>query len=108
MDREPDVDRNDPETAGTAGTDPERIIVQGVIDACGEDEEGLWLLDYKTDYVRAGEEEKLLDRYKIQMLYYKTALEQITHKKVAHSYIFSFSLGKYLEVRYGEEQTPPA
>ena len=96
-----------PVTEAYMDRDPERIIVQGVIDACGEDEEGLWLLDYKTDYVRAGEEEKLLDRYKIQMLYYKTALEQITHKKVAHSYIFSFSLGKYLEVRYGEEETPP-
>lgn len=89
-----------------SGTDAVRkeelIVVQGVIDVCGEDEEGLWLFDYKTDYVSEGEESLLLDRYKMQMLYYKTALEQLLDKKVMHSYIYSFSLGKYLEIRWQE------
>ena len=78
----------------------EMIVVQGVIDACGETPEGLWLFDYKTDYISEGEEGLLLDRYKTQMLYYKTALEQILRKKVIHSYIFSFSLEKYLEISW--------
>lgn len=76
----------------------EQIIVQGMIDACGKDAEGLWLIDYKTDYISQGEEGLLLDRYKMQMLYYKTALEQILEETVIHSYIFSFSLGKYIEI----------
>ena len=80
----------------------EMIVVQGVIDACGEDAEGLWLFDYKTDYVSEGEESLLLDRYKTQMVYYKSALEQILGKKVIHSYIYSFSLGKYLEIHWQE------
>ena len=83
----------------------EMIVVQGIIDACGEDEEGLWLFDYKTDYVSEGEESLLLDRYKTQMLYYKSALEQILGKKVIHSYIYSFSLGKYLEIYWQEVMT---
>ena len=78
----------------------EMIVVQGVIDACGETPEGLWLFDYKTDYISEGEEGLLLDRYKTPMLYYKTALEQILRKKVIHSYIFSFSLEKYLEISW--------
>ncbi len=76
----------------------ERIVVQGVIDLCGEDEEGFWLLDYKTDSIRKGEEGVLLDRYQTQMVYYKTALEQIYHKKVSHIYLFSFALGECIKV----------
>ena len=74
----------------------ETVILQGIIDLCGEDEEGLWLLDYKTDRIREGEERILLDRYKTQMLYYKLALEQIMEKKVHHSLIYSFALEKFL------------
>ena len=74
----------------------ETVILQGIIDLCGEDDEGLWLLDYKTDRIREGEERILLDRYKTQMLYYRMALEQIMEKKVHHSLIYSFALEKFL------------
>ena len=76
--------------------DRETVILQGIIDVCGEDEEGLWLLDYKTDRIMEGEEGILLDRYKTQMLYYRMALEQIMEKKVHHSLIYSFALEKFL------------
>lgn len=76
----------------------ELVVIQGVIDVCAEDEKGLWLLDYKTDHIREGEEGILLDRYKNQMLYYKAALEQITEKKVVNILIYSFSLKKFLPV----------
>lgn len=79
------------------GEEQEMVVVQGVIDACGEAEDGLWLLDYKTDRVR--EESLLLDRYEKQMVYYKVALEQILQKKVIHTYIYSFALKKFVEVR---------
>ncbi len=107
MDREGKLRKELPFTVGIssqlfyADTDKqeeEMIVVQGIIDACGEDADGLWLFDYKTDYVSEGEESLLLDRYKTQMLYYKTALEQILRKKVMHSYIYSFSLGEYLRI----------
>ena len=74
----------------------ETVILQGIIDVCGEDQDGLWLLDYKTDRIKEGEERLLLDRYKTQMLYYKMALEQIMEKKVQHSLIYSFALEKFL------------
>ena len=81
----------------------ENIIVQGVIDAYGEGEDGLWLIDYKTDRVKPGEEDLLLDRYQKQMLYYKTALERILGQRVIRSYIYSFALGKYIRC----EENPP-
>ncbi|MDD7114529.1 MAG: helicase-exonuclease AddAB subunit AddA [Lachnospiraceae bacterium] len=77
----------------------EIVVVQGVIDACGESEDGLWLFDYKTDYISPGEERVLLDRYEKQMLYYKLALEQMMQKKVSHIYIFSFTLNKFIRVK---------
>ena len=98
MDREGTLRKELPFTVGLPAGDGDRIVVQGVIDACGEAEDGLWLIDYKTDWISEGEEGLLLDRYKMQMVYYKTALEQILSKKVTHSYIFSFALGRYLEL----------
>lgn len=76
----------------------EIVVVQGVIDACGEAEDGLWLLDYKTDRIFPGEERVLLDRYEKQMLYYKLALEQVMEKEVKYIYIYSFALKKFLRV----------
>lgn len=77
----------------------EMVVVQGVIDACGESEDELWLLDYKTDRILPGEERVLLDRYEKQMLYYKLALEQVMQKKVTHIYIYSFALKQFLPVK---------
>ena len=74
------------------------IVLQGVIDLCGESEDGFWLIDYKTDHIQEGEEDILLDRYKMQMLYYKIALEQMHDKKVVSSMIYSFSLQKFLKI----------
>lgn len=84
------------------GQEEEIIVVQGVIDLCCETEEGLWLLDYKTDYIKRGEERVLLDRYQKQMLYYRIALEQITGKRVAKCHIYSFALGEFIEIETGE------
>jgi len=75
----------------------ERIVLQGIVDVCGETEGGLWLLDYKTDRIGPGEESVLLDRYRTQMIYYRLALEQMTGKKVVRSLIYSFALKKFIE-----------
>ncbi len=78
----------------------ETIVLQGIIDLCGEEEDGLWLLDYKTDRIEAGEESILLDRYKEQMLYYRLALEQMMQKKVKHTVIYSFALRDFIELKW--------
>ena len=73
------------------------VVIQGIIDLCGRDEDGWWLLDYKTDKIREGEEQKL-DQYKAQMLYYKIALEQMMHEKVTHAKIYSFALMRFRDM----------
>lgn len=72
----------------------EEILVQGIIDAYFEEEDGLVLVDYKTDKVQKGQEKELVEKYKVQMQYYKKALEMITDKEVKEIYIYSTGIGK--------------
>lgn len=74
----------------------ETVLVQGVIDVYFEEEDGLVLLDYKTD--RVAEAEELRSRYHIQMELYARALEQITRKPVKERLIYSFALETSLKV----------
>ncbi|MFV0342789.1 MAG: helicase-exonuclease AddAB subunit AddA [Anaerocolumna sp.] len=72
----------------------ESVLVQGIIDAYFEEDDALVLVDYKTDAITADEEDKLIRRYKVQLAYYRKALERLTHKKVKESMIYSFALSK--------------
>ena len=75
------------------------LLVQGVIDMYMEEEDGLVLVDHKTDRVSPkGGAKKLENRYRQQLYYYKKALEQATGKTVKKCLIYSFSLGKEIEV----------
>lgn len=75
-------------------SEQDTILVQGIIDGYYETEKGIVLMDYKTDSLRQGEENKLIDRYKTQMDLYREALERMTGKSVVQCLLYSFSLGK--------------
>lgn len=77
----------------------EEILVQGIIDAYFEEEDGLVLVDYKTDKVQKGQEKELAEKYTVQMQYYKKALEMITDREVKEIYIYSTGLGKAVLVK---------
>ena len=83
----------------------EEILVQGIIDAYFEEEDGLVLVDYKTDKVQKGQEKELVEKYKVQMQYYKKALEMITDKEVKEIYIYSTGIGKAVLVHSAEFKT---
>ena len=70
--------------------DEELILVQGIIDVYFEEDDGLVVLDYKTDRVREAKE--LVEKYHAQLDYYAQALEQLTEKKVKQKIIYSFTL----------------
>lgn len=74
----------------------EWILVQGIIDVYFEEEDGLVVLDYKTD--RVSEEKELVEKYHAQLDYYAKALEQLTEKKVKEKLIYSFALGKEIRL----------
>ena len=80
------------------GQSRELVLIQGIIDAWIEEEDGLVLIDYKTDQVEKGREEILVKRYKVQMDYYKKALEQMVKKPVKERIIYSLTLQKEIAV----------
>lgn len=73
------------------------VLVQGIIDGYYETDDGIVLMDYKTDSLKPGEENKLVERYRTQMDLYRKALEGMTGKKVERCVLYSFSLGKEIE-----------
>lgn len=76
----------------------EPVLIQGIIDVFWE-ENGEWiLLDYKTDYIEKGQEDILINRYRIQLQLYKEALERMREYRVKEVYIYSFALGKSIPV----------
>ena len=78
------------------GDNVEKVILQGIIDAFIMKEEGIILVDYKTDRVKDGEE--LRNRYQKQIDLYSEALEQILGKKVKRRVLYSFSLGEEVDL----------
>ena len=78
------------------GDNVEKVILQGIIDAFIMEEEGIILVDYKTDRVKDGEE--LRNRYQKQIDLYSEALEQILGKKVKRRVLYSLSLGEEVDL----------
>ena len=70
----------------------ELVLIQGIMDAFFEENGELILVDYKTDY--AEQEETLIERYKLQLDYYRRALMQMENKPVKETLIYSFRLGE--------------
>lgn len=85
------------------GESEELVMIQGMIDAYIEEEDGLILVDYKTDYVENGKE--LAERYRVQMQYYRRVLEQVTDKKVKEAVIYSLRLQEEISVEEQGEKT---
>ena len=75
----------------------ETVLLQGVIDCCFEDTDGIVLIDYKTDYIPKGKEYLVKENYETQIKYYTLALEMLTGKKVKEKYIYLFSNGNLVE-----------
>ena len=77
----------------------ENILVQGIIDLYYIDKDDkLKLVDYKTDYVKVGNENELREKYKTQIELYSRALEKAFGKKVDEKYLYSVYLGKEIPI----------
>lgn len=72
------------------------IMLQGIIDLYFIEDDKIVLVDYKTDNFE--KEEEFINRYRVQLEYYKKALEQITGKEVKETIIYSFKLNKCINM----------
>lgn len=75
----------------------EKIVLQGIIDCYFEEDDGIVLIDYKTDYVPEGGDMGIKNKYRLQIEYYSKALEKLTGRNVKDKYIYLFYNGKILK-----------
>ncbi len=85
------------EIFGCAGG--EELLLQGVVDCFLEEEDGLVVIDYKTDHV-TGEQQMLAraEDYRPQLQTYAAALERICQKPVKECVLYFLSLGKEVKI----------
>lgn len=97
MAESPELHREYPFTVLLAGGDPlpetetgEQILIQGVIDCLFREDDAWILVDYKLDRLETAD--AFRSRYAVQLALYKRAVEQITHRPVEETYIYSLHL----------------
>jgi ATP-dependent helicase/nuclease subunit A len=74
-----------------------KSIIQGVIDMYYLNNDNTYtLIDFKTDNLLI--ESEYIARYRLQLDIYKEAIEKLTSIKVSKVYIYSFKLGKEIEI----------
>lgn len=72
------------------GKRDETLLIQGVVDLFFEEEDGIVLVDYKTDRVSGYDQAQLVKHYRGQLSWYRRALEKIRRKPVKEMYLYFF------------------
>jgi ATP-dependent helicase/nuclease subunit A len=76
----------------------ERLLLQGVIDCWFETENGLTVVDFKTDRVTQETLPDRAEKYRPQIMAYSRALEEITGKPVTRRALWFFALNRAVEL----------
>lgn len=79
----------------------EKIFIQGIVDCIFDDGDGLVLIDYKTDRVKAGQE--LAGKYATQLRLYAQAVATILERPVKETYLYVFSTSEVIAVDVHEQ-----
>ncbi len=86
-----------PSVIDPEASDDDYVRVQGIIDMYLIEDDGITIIDYKTDRIREGEEHILIDHYKTQLDYYQRALEgAYPDLSVKARFLYSFALGEFI------------
>lgn len=80
----------------TGGDD--EILLQGVVDCFFEEEGGLTIVDFKTDYVDSNIIYDKARSYAPQMEVYAYALNKVTGKTILNKYLYFFALGEAVKL----------
>ena len=75
----------------------EKVLLQGIIDCYFEEQDGIVLLDYKTDFALNIQEIK--KKYTVQIQLYADALKSITGKALINCYLYLFYNGETVEIQ---------
>ncbi len=77
-----------------AGLEGEQVLLQGVVDCALLEEDGITVIDFKTDRVTEQTLPEVLERYRPQVQTYAGALSRIYEKPVKAVYLYLFRLDR--------------
>ena len=77
-----------------ADVEGEQLLLQGVIDAAIIEDDGITVVDFKTDRVTEASVLERAEIYKPQLTIYKKALERIWKKPIKATILYFLSIGK--------------
>lgn len=77
-----------------ASLSDEKVLLQGVTDCCVLEPDGLTILDFKSDHIRAGEEAQRAEIYRGQLDAYARALSRIFALPVKRRILYFFATGR--------------
>ncbi|MDR1540628.1 MAG: helicase-exonuclease AddAB subunit AddA [Clostridiales bacterium] len=77
----------------------ELVLVHGIVDCFFEEEDGMVLVDYKSDSVNEESKWSLAEKYRIQLQIYADAIVRGTGRKVKQALLYLFALDSTIEVK---------
>lgn len=80
------------------GLDDEEILLQGVVDCAIVEDDGLSIIDFKTDFVTEQTLSDVVKRYEQQVQVYAYAMQRIYQLPVKHAKLYFFRLRKLVSV----------
>ena len=76
----------------------EQVLLQGVVDCALLEEDGITVVDFKTDHVTEETLAAAVERYRLQVQTYGEALSRIYEKPIKGRFLYFFRLDRFVEV----------
>ena len=80
------------------GMDNERILLQGVVDCAMIDNDGIIIIDFKTDRITEETLETASEKYRPQLTAYSEALSRIYKAPVKGAYLYFFEINASVKI----------
>lgn len=80
-----------------ANVSGEKILLQGVVDCAVIEDDGIVVIDFKTDYVTNDTVENVALKYRSQVMAYADALSRIYRRPVKKAVLYFFSIDTFVD-----------
>ncbi len=81
-----------------SNTIDEKVLLQGVVDCALIEEDGIIVLDFKTDYVTDETVSDVAESYRSQVSVYAEAMKRIYQLPVKAAVLYFFSLNRFFDI----------
>lgn len=79
-----------------ASLEGEQVLLQGVVDCALLEDDGITILDFKTDHVTEETIDSVSERYRMQVETYADAMARIYEMPVRRKWLYFFHLGRFV------------